>query len=116
MTLRVIVTGGRSYSDRARVYSVLDFVNRNAGISLLNHGGACGADALAHEWAASRGVSECVHHADWKHYGPSAGPKRNQDMVDHGADLAIAFPGGKGTHDCLMRCLRAGIDLVRVPQ
>jgi len=115
MGIHVIVTGGRHYKDRTRLYSILDFIHKNAGIELLNHGGAKGADTLADEWAQFRGVSTCVHHADWKGRGPGAGPYRNQNMVDHGADFAIAFPGGKGTKDCVFRIRRANIALFEVP-
>jgi len=117
MGLRVIVTGGgRAYQDRKKLFSVLDFIHRNGGIDELNHGGAKGADTLAEEWANSRRVNTCIHHADWKGLGPCAGPKRNQDMVDYGADLAVAFPGGKGTKDCVWRIRRANIDLFEVPR
>jgi len=111
----IIVTGGRNYQDRKCVYSILDFIHRHSPITLLNHGGTNAADKLASEWAASRNVSECVHHADWEGLGPCAGPYRNQNMVDHGADLAIAFPGGKGTKDCVFRIKRANIALFEVP-
>jgi hypothetical protein len=57
-------------------------------------GGARGADALAKEWAMTKADLEIK--ADWKKYGPAAGPIRNQQMLDWGPDLVVAFAGGKG--------------------
>src|SRR5690606_11824331 len=70
----------------------------------LVHGGAPGADSEAAyvaayllEWPVE------AHPADWQRHGRAAGPIRNQQMVDSGADLVIAFPGGRGTADLIRR-------------
>jgi predicted Rossmann-fold nucleotide-binding protein len=44
-----------------------------------------------------------------------AGHYRNQEMADTGADLCIAFPGGRGTADMVRRAAAAGIEIRRVP-
>jgi len=51
------------------------------------------------------------HPADWERHGRAAGPIRNQEMADAGADLCIAFPYGigKGTYDMIERARKAGI-------
>jgi len=110
----VIVTGGRDYEDRERVFAALDLAHSRRRITLLVHG-ACptGADALADEWARERGVDVQRFDADWRALGPKAGPERNQRMVAAGATGAIAFPGGRGTEDCTMRCVAAGIKVWR---
>lgn len=49
--MRVLVTGGRDYSDRATVFRELDTLHAETTITVLIHGAASGADA----WARSRG-------------------------------------------------------------
>jgi hypothetical protein len=83
---------------------------------MIIHGGASGADRLAGEWAASRGIPVEVHPADWQKYGRAAGPIRNQQMIDRKPDMVVAFPGGRGTADMVRRVRMAGIELVVVEQ
>jgi hypothetical protein len=109
------VTGSRSW-DRP------DVVEAALAVALYGHGGmvvvhgSCptGADAIASEWArryAHLGVVEERHHAAWNLYGRAAGPKRNQQMVNAGADLCLAFPVGRssGTRSCIRLARAAGI-------
>lgn len=122
VVVRVIVTGGRGYSLRDVVFAALDTVVRelrpaDASIRLVVvEGGAAGADLLARSWVLERAdaghVSE-THPADWTRHGNRAGPIRNEEMVAAGAQLCLAFPGGRGTADCVRRCIAAGIPVVR---
>ena len=51
--------------------------------------------------------------ADWKKYGKSAGPLRNQRMIDEGKpDLVVAFPGGVGTADMISRAKAYNISVL----
>ncbi len=95
MVKRVIVTGGRNYSDVLTLRRALGEISRVWPRFVLVQGGAAGADKIAREW--SGGVDCETWRADWKQHGKAAGPIRNKEMLDHGADLVIAFPGGKGT-------------------
>ena len=98
--MKILVCGGRDYSDRAQLFTVLDFIHENKPISLLIQGGARGADSLSKEWAISRGVDNVEFPADWAKYGKSAGPRRNQKMLeDGGPDFVLACPGGRGTEN-----------------
>lgn len=54
--MRVLVTGGRDYSDRATVFRELDKLHAELTICTLIHGAATGADSLADAWSKSRGV------------------------------------------------------------
>jgi hypothetical protein len=116
---RIIVTGGRSYDDaqaKVHVFSVLDEIHAEHGIEMVMHG-ACGwklsdsrthirrfmrgADAMAHDWATEKMILVHPYPADWRTHGKGAGRSRNQAMVDVGADLVVAFPGGDGTANCV---------------
>lgn len=106
--MRVIVTGGRDYKDRAKVWAELDALQVTTLVV-----GDCptGADRIARDWYLETPTCRrCLtFDANWKVYGKRAGPIRNQAMVDAGADLALVFPGGKGTADCRQRLIAAGI-------
>jgi len=108
----VIVTGGRDYAKRARVYGILDAI----GPDLVIEGGATGADQLAREWADERGVHRATVPALWKKFDRAAGPKRNAVMVEilkalsgSGRECIVcAFPGGRGTASCVSIATDAG--------
>lgn len=106
--MRVLVCGGRDYADRATMERVLMDLSVDA---LLIHGDARGADKLAAEiWDHWVQRTE-PHPADWKRHGNAAGPIRNQEMLDSGIDLVVAFPGGSGTADMVRRAKAAGIEV-----
>lgn len=109
--MRVIVCGGRNYSDVRRVEEQLETLN----IRLLITGGARGADELAYDWAMKRGCPVCVFPANWNVNGKAAGPIRNGWMLEHGKpDLVVAFPGGTGTLDMIHRARIAGVAVERI--
>jgi hypothetical protein len=114
--MRVLVTGGRGFSNRTLLFATLDRLHASHAFTALVHGGASGADRLAGEWAASRGIPVKVHPADWQKYGRAAGPVRNQRMIAEKPDMVVAFPGGRGTADMVRRARQAGIELVVVEQ
>ena len=103
--MKVIVCGGREYSDKEHVYRVLDEISP----TFLVEGGALGADRLARMWANERRVDFKTIEARWREFGASAGPRRNQQMAQEGADLLIAFPGGVGTADMIRKAKKHGI-------
>lgn len=110
MTKRVVVTGGRDFSDALLVERSLDAILRKHGIAALIEGEARGADRLCAEWAEMRGIAVERYPADWQCLGRGAGHIRNQRMIDEGRpDVAVAFPGGRGTADMVSRLERAGI-------
>lgn len=100
--MRVCVCGSRDYWDREHLREYLDLFHKRTPITLLIHGNYRGADRLARNWARSHGVVELPFDADWETLGLSAGPIRNQRMMDEGdPEALIAFPGGTGTADCV---------------
>lgn len=113
--MRVLVCGGRRYSDVGRVRQVLDTLAAQAPVAVVLHGCAGGADSLAGQWARSRGVPEARFPADWDKHGKGAGPIRNQQMLDEGKpDVVVAFPGGTGTADMTRRARGAGVRVYEI--
>ena len=111
--MRIIVCGGRDYSDQQHVDEVL---NGLKGVQHLFHGNARGADTLAANWGDRQpGTSVHAVPAQWKKYGRSAGPKRNQAMLGQSPDLVVAFPGGRGTADMIKRSKAAGVEVLIAP-
>ncbi len=108
--MRAIVCGGRDYRDAVRLNTVLDSMD---DLTLVISGCYKGADTLALRWAMSRQVEFRGYPAKWGRPGTirrSAGPIRNQRMLDDGEpDLVIAFPGGTGTANMLRLARAAGV-------
>lgn len=136
-TVRVLVTGSRSWRDRETLadalldawYDATQVVSSETGFVIVHGDCPDGADALAKQWALDNDLSHEPHAADWSapcdatcpnhrktsdrhgEYCPMAGHRRNQLMVDLGADLVLAFHrnSSRGTADCINRARRAGI-------
>lgn len=114
MGRRVLICGGRSYTDRARVFRALDLAHAFTPIGAVIHGAAKGVDSFADEWAIYHGVTPERFPANWAQEGLGAGPRRNQRMLEHGRpDVVFVFHGGKGTADMLRRAMKAGVPVVR---
>jgi hypothetical protein len=108
---RIIVCGGRDYADRVRLFAVLDVIDPVE----IAQGDARGADALAREWAAERGVPCARYRALWETEGKAAGVLRNRRMFDGFAPGGVvSFPGGRGTADMERVALGGGVWLFRV--
>lgn len=123
---RVLVTGSRQWTDVEAVYQSL-FRERITTVGMGSRGmivvhGACptGADAIADAWAEAARTTAKVqverHPADWATHGKAAGMIRNQEMVNLGADICLAFPlrDSRGTTDCMRRAMAAGIPVLTV--
>lgn len=112
---KLLVTGGRNYSNKARVFEVLDWAHETYNITTVIHGAATGADSLASLWCKARNIPEIACPADWKTHGRAAGPIRNHAMLDnHKPDLVIAFPGGNGTLNMCKIANTAGVKVLRL--
>ncbi len=110
--MKVLVCGGRAYHDKEAVFRALDNLHTGHArpITRVIQGGGTGADALGARWATLRGIEVQEFRAEWATDGPSAGPRRNQRMLDVARpDLVVAFPGGRGTADMVRRARRARV-------
>ena len=121
----ILVCGGRDYSNKERVYEVLDNLvyeaideGNDPKYTTIIQGGARGADRLAKDYAVNWGCGGLVsktYFADWGKHGKAAGPIRNQQMLDEGKpDIVVAFPGGVGTADMVRRAKKADIRVIEV--
>jgi hypothetical protein len=110
--MRVLVCGGRHFSDIVGVIRTLDDFHAEKRFTLVIHGAANGADRLADRWAQLRGVPVRQFPADWEKYGNGAGPIRNRKMLCDGKpDLVIAFRGGRGTADMIEQAQKANVEV-----
>jgi len=117
--MRIIVTGGRDYKDDLMVYHILS----SLGPTVLGVGDCpTGVDSFVRHWvnrldSDGRKPVFTVYKADWEKFGKAAGPIRNGDMIrDMAPWFCLAFPGGKGTEDCVNQCKKAGIPVLRVEE
>ena len=113
MSDAIIVCGGRNFADYTLLCLTLDAIDPRPEI--VAHGAATGADALAGHWARLSGATEMAFTANWGRYGPSAGPRRNAEMLAQMAPrLVVAFPGGRGTADMVRKARAAGVPVMEV--
>lgn len=109
--MRVLICGGREFGNTELFYSTLDTYD----ITHIISGGARGADRLAEYYAKGKELPITIYPAQWRKYGKSAGPIRNEQMLIEGRpDLIIAFPGGKGTADMIRRAIDSGLNVVEI--
>lgn len=108
--MRVIVCGSREWTDREQIADRLFDLPPG---STIVHGGAKGADRIAHQEGQKLGHYPEPHPADWEQRGKRAGVLRNEEMAALGADLCLAFWDGRsrGTADMIDRAEKHGIPL-----
>ena len=122
--MRVLVTGSRGWTDREAVQRAFADIGARPWDTLVV-GDAVGADRIAAEvWTQMGPGSVEVHRARWDAYGRNAGPRRNQEMVDSGVDVCLAFvlecncnkyPGVHGSHGtvhCARAARKAGVPVL----
>lgn len=114
--MKILITGGRDYSNREYVDQVLNemYIKHKNEFSLVL-GGASGVDTFAQDWACFMKVNHHVFYADWRRYGKRAGFLRNKVMANQKPDMAVAFPGGPGTKMMIKICVEKNIPVIRRP-
>jgi hypothetical protein len=111
----VLFCGGRDCTQESHGEQIRADVSSLPKGSIVLHGGAKGADALADFYARSPNIRDLELHvarvpALWEVYGRSAGPRRNRAMMLLGPDFAFVYPtGGPGTQDMLALLDEAGV-------
>lgn len=131
---RVLITGSRKWVDLDIMRDALVAARKKAEGKpmVLVCGGARGADKMAEGFGnLAHNCRVELYEADWNTHTLNcpkwdigqktcklAGARRNQEMVDSGADLCLAFKvkgaGNRGTSDCVRRAKKSGIEVVEV--
>lgn len=116
--MRVLVCGGRNYADRHTLFYFLDALRKEFGDLEIGVGydprskKYQGADQVAYEWAKGRGVPGKCYPAHWETQGRSAGPRRNQRMLEmFKPQLVVACDGGDGTADMVDKAHAAKVEV-----
>lgn len=113
--MKVLVCGGRDFTDKTFVYGVLDGLHRARMIDVIIEGDATGPDRMAGYWARKNHIADLKFRADWQKHGRAAGPIRNKQMLDEGKpDMVLAFPGGRGTANMVKQAQSSGFEVVQV--
>lgn len=111
--MHIIIAGCRDFNDYQVVEKeVMDFIGKYIGkieIEIIS-GGATGADALGERFAKEHGLPLTVVPAEWKKYGRSAGPRRNEQMARMAGTL-IAFwdEKSRGTKNMIDTAKKLGL-------
>lgn len=111
--MKIAIVGNRTIDKFNFTYDdfckKIEFVNRLEIYDTIISGGATGIDSFAKKYACECGLNYIEFLPNWKKYGRSAGPKRNQEIVNE-CDKLIAFWGGdsKGTKSSINLAIKAG--------
>lgn len=123
----VLVAGGRNFSNKEQVFRVLDVVlswSKDGHVTIVT-GDSGNADHFAMLWAIERGekhrefpvakdkaTAQAIGAVfDWETHGKSAGPYRNQHMIETtNPDQGVIFDGEDGTLDTLTRLFARGVN------
>ena len=114
--MRILITGSRYHKDSQMIEKAIEkqveHLDSYEDVVIIQ--GECpygGAVKYASDWARNNGAIDESYPADFKKLGKKAGPLRNQEMVDSGAEVCLAFPedDSRGTWDCVRKAKKAGI-------
>lgn len=116
--MRVLICGSRNWKDEDIIpeYRIETYIKTLPLNTVIIHGAAPGADMVADRIARERGHTVIEFKANWDLYGDSAGPIRNQKMLDVGKpDRVAAFhediQNSTGTRDMIDRARKAGLPI-----
>ncbi len=130
--MKLLVCGSRTFNQIDRLHRVLNAYATVYGNLVIIEGGAKGADRMARQWAEFPGVEVVSCPAEWSEHDPAwcpgepcqrrsggryciaAGRRRNQQMLDLGPDVVVAFfdkpwRTSRGTADMVRRAHAAGV-------
>ena len=116
--MNILICGDRYYTDCKKIQEYLNTLDPLQDVII--HGAARGADSLAGNLATSMKMRVLEFPAKWEEFNKSAGPIRNQQMIDEGhPDLVVYFHDNidvsKGTKDMVDRDTRTNIPILANP-
>lgn len=118
--MRVLVCGSRTYgAEGPELDAMTSLLWGLAESDTVVHGGAKGADTTAGLIAMDWGCPVEVFRAEWDKHGKAAGFIRNQQMLDSGVSLVMAFVNkplvdSKGTAHMVSLARKAGVRTIVV--
>ena len=107
--MHIIIAGSRNFNDYSVVEKeMMNYIGK-LEIEIIS-GGATGVDALGERFAREHNLPLRIVPADWKTYGRSAGPRRNEQMARMAGTL-VAFGDGKsrGTKNMIKMAWKHGL-------
>lgn len=111
--LKLIIAGGRNFNNYALLKEKVDYYlqNNKEDVEIIS-GKASGADFLGEKYAKEKGYPIVPFPAEWSKYGPSAGPRRNEEMARY-ANVCIVFWDGQstGTGNMIKNAMRYSLKL-----
>jgi hypothetical protein len=114
--MRLIVCGGRSFTNFELLERELTLLNRNKPISVLIHGWIGPAASMVEHWARANDIPIVRYPPNWELHGKDAETLRNEFMLcDSRPGFVVAFPGGPDTSDLVRRALSRGVAVLAVP-
>jgi hypothetical protein len=116
VTYRILVTASRDWVNSDLIDFVLGSIARSHSNDVtVIHGNYGNGDLMADAWALHHGLVPERHDADWGKYRRAAGPIRNAEMVQAGADICVAFikDASRGATGCADLAEAAGIKTIR---
>lgn len=110
---KILICGSRNWCDRDKILERFRTISPD---SIIIHGGCSGVDSISGEIASLLGMNVICYPANWKEFGRSAGPRRNQQMLEESKpDLVIVFhedlQNSKGTLDMVKRAKKCGVTI-----
>lgn len=109
--MKVIIAGTRNFPGTLdHLKKVIKEARLHASLRMesIVSGGATGVDKLGEEWAREKCKVCKVFVADWNKYGASAGPIRNNAMVEYAGGAIFIWSGAsRGTKHCIDSAVRS---------
>lgn len=102
--MKIAIIGSRYLHDLRFLNKAIDKSPFKDKITMVISGGASGVDYLAERWCKYNKIPIIIYKPDWDKYGKSAGPIRNQYIIEN-SDGVIAIPHptkeSKGTNNSI---------------